>query len=146
MRALIGILFVLLSVGVVLGQAPQRPLVRIESVYPRHAARGQTTVINVAIPSRDLVESAVISPSTGVTVSGLKGTSSETEQAIGWWEITLDVAQDAAPGDRSLVLVMKAGPTAPSTISIPTHVPTSDRGTVDRVGHYRCATGDGQHK
>ena len=124
MRAIIGILFVLLSAGVVLGQAPQRPLVRIESVYPRHAARGQTTVINVAIPSRDLVQSAEISPSTGVTVSGLKGTSSETEQAIGWWEITLDVAQDAAPGDRSLVLVMKAGPTAPSTISIPTHVPT----------------------
>ena len=59
-----------------------------------------------------------------MTVSGLKGNSSETEQAIGWWEITLDVAKDAAPGDRSLVLVMQMGRTAPATISVPTHVPT----------------------
>jgi hypothetical protein len=93
-------------------------------VYPRHAARGQTTVINVAIVSKDAVQAAEISPSTGVTVSGIKGSSSETEQAIGWWEITLDVAKDAAPGDRSLVLVMRMGRTVPATISIPTHVPT----------------------
>ena len=124
MRAIVGIPLSFLLVVPVLGQGGQRALVRIESVYPRHAARGQTTVINVAIPSKDVVQSAVISPSTGVTVSGLKGTSSETEQAIGWWEITLAVATDAAPGDRSLVLVMRAGPSAPSTISIPTHVPT----------------------
>jgi hypothetical protein len=87
-------------------------------------ARGHTTVINVAIPSRDAVQAAEISPSTGMTVSGIKGSGSETEQAIGWWEITLDVAKDAAPGDRSLVLVMQKGRTAPTTISVPTHVPT----------------------
>ena len=80
----------------------QQP-VRIETVYPRHVARGQTTVINVAIVSADVVQAAEISPSTGVTVSGIKGSGSETEQDIGWWEITLDVAKDAAPGDRSLV-------------------------------------------
>jgi hypothetical protein len=97
---------------------------RIETVYPRHVARGQTTVINVAIPSRDVVQAAEISPATGVTVSGIKGTGSETEQAVGWWEITLDVAKDAAPGDRSLVLMMRMGRTAPTTIAVPTHVPT----------------------
>jgi hypothetical protein len=121
--AIVGVLVSLLSVVSVLGQGAQRPQA-IETVYPRHAARGQTTVINVAIVSKDEVQSAEISPSTGVTVSGIKGSSSETEQAIGWWEITLDVAKDAAPGDRSLVLVMRMGRTVPATISVPTHVPT----------------------
>ena len=121
--AIVGVLVSLLSVVSVLGQGAPRPQA-IETVYPRHAARGQTTVINVAIVSKDAVQAAEISPSTGVTVSGIKGSSSETEQAIGWWEITLDVAKDAAPGDRSLVLVMRMGRTVPATISVPTHVPT----------------------
>jgi len=113
-----------LSVVSVLGQGAQQPQLRVETVYPRHVARGRTTVINVAILSRDAVQAAEISPSTGVTVSSIKGSGSETEQAVGWWEITLDVAKDAAPGDRSLVLVMRTGRTAPATISVPTHVPT----------------------
>ena len=121
--AIVGVSVSLLSVASVLGQGAPRPQA-IETVYPRHAARGQTTVINVAIVSKDAVQAAEISPSTGVTVSSIKGSSSETEQAIGWWEITLDVAKDAAPGDRSLVLVMRMGRTVPATISVPTHVPT----------------------
>jgi hypothetical protein len=119
-----GVAVSFLSVVSVLGQGAQQPQARIETVYPRHVARGQTTVINVAIPSRDAVQAAEISPSTGITVSGIKGSGSETEQAIGWWEIALDVAKDAAPGDRSLVLVMRMGRSAPTTISVPTHVPT----------------------
>jgi hypothetical protein len=71
-----------------------------------------------------VVQAAEIAPSTGVTVSGIKGSSRQTEQAVGWWEITLDVAKDAAPGDRSLVLVMPMGRAAPVRISVPTHVPT----------------------
>ena len=129
--AVVGVAVSLLSVVSVLGQGAQQPQVRaqppqvrIETVYPRHVALGRTTVLNVAIPSRDLVQAAEISPSTGVTVSGLKGTGRETEQAVGWWEITLDVAKDAAPGDRSLVLVMRmGGRSAPTTISVQTHVP-----------------------
>jgi hypothetical protein len=120
----LAVLFFLLSVVAVVGQGTPQPQVRVETIYPRHVARGQTTVINVAIPSRDTVQAAEISPSTGVTVAGIKGTSSESEQAIGWWEITLNVAKDASPGDRSLVLTMKMGPAAPATISVPTHVPT----------------------
>jgi len=122
--AVVGVSFCLVCVVSVFGQGAQRPQVRIETVYPRHVARGQTTVINVAIPSRDTVQAAEISPSTGVTVTGIKGSGSESEQAIGWWEITLDVAKDVAPGDRSLILVMRMGRTAPTTISVPTHVPT----------------------
>jgi hypothetical protein len=123
--AVVGVaVFSLLSVVSVLGQGAQPPQVRIETSYPRHVARGQTTVINVAILSRDVVQAAEISPSTGVTVSGIKGSGSQNEQAVGWWEITLDVAKDAAPGDRSLVLVMQMGRSVPIPISVPTHVPT----------------------
>ena len=115
----------LLSFVSVLAQGAQPPQIRIETVYPRHVARGHTTVINVAVPSRDLVQAAeILPPAGGVTVAGLKGAGSETEQAIGWWEVTLNVATDASPGDRSLVLVMRMGRTAPTTISVPTHVPT----------------------
>ena len=123
--AVVGVhVFSFLSVVSVLGQGAQQPQVRIETSYPRHVARGQTTVINVAILSRDTVQAAEISPSTGVTVSGIKGSGSQNEQAVGWWEITLDVAKDAAPGDRSLVLVMRMSRTVPIPISVPTHVPT----------------------
>jgi len=121
--AVVGVLLSLLSVVSVLAQGPQPPQVIIETVYPGHVPRGRTTVINVAVPSRDTVKAAEISPSTGVTVSGFKGSSSESEQAIGWWEITLDVAKDAAPGDRSLILVMQMGRTTPATFSVVTHVP-----------------------
>jgi hypothetical protein len=123
--AVVVVLFALLSAASVFAQGAKPPQVIIETVYPLHIARGQTTVINVAVPSRDTVKAAQVSPATGVTVSALKGSSSETEQAIGWWEVTLDVAKDAAPGDRSLVLVlMQAGPTAPATFSISTGIPS----------------------
>ena len=120
--AVLGVPVALLSVVSVFAQGA--PQVIVETVYPRHAARGQTTVINIAVPRGQVVQAAEISPATGVKVAGIKGSAGETEQAIGWWEITLDVAKDAAPGDRSLVLVMAKGRTAPSTISVPTHVPT----------------------
>jgi hypothetical protein len=122
--AVVGVPLSVLSVVPLPGQAAQQPQVAIETVYPRHVERGRTTVVNVAVPSREAVQAAEISPAAGVTVSALKGTSSESEQAIGWWEVTLDVANDAAPGDRSLIFIMPKGRTAPTTISVPTHVPT----------------------
>lgn len=121
--AVIGISVSLLAPVSVFGQAAQRQIT-VETMYPHHAAPGRTTVVSVAVPGQDRVQTVEISPSTGVTVSGIKGAGSETEQAIGWWEITLDVAKDAAPGDRSLVLLMRMSRTAPVTISIPTHAPT----------------------
>ena len=122
--AVVGVAVSLLFSVSILGQGGQQRQVTVETMYPRHAAPGRTTVLSVAVPGQDRVQTAEISPSTGVTVSGIKGNGSETEQAIGWWEITLDVAKDAAPGDRSLVLVMLMGRTAPTTISVPTHAPT----------------------
>jgi hypothetical protein len=122
--AVIGVSVALLSVVPVFAQGAQPPQVAVETVYPRHAARGQTTVINIAVPRGQVVQGVEISPSTGVKVAGIKGSAGETEQAIGWWEITVDVAKDAAPGDRSLVLVMAKGRAAPTTISVPTHLPS----------------------
>lgn len=115
----VGIL--LMSASVLAQNAP--PPLRVETVYPRYAPRGQTTVINVAVPSPAMVQSAEISPPAGVTVSGIKGSGSGSEQNIGWWEVTLDIAPDAAAGDRSLVLVLPTNRTAPVPIAISTHAP-----------------------
>ena len=123
--AVVGVSFLLLPAVSVFGQAAAQPPIRVETLYPKHAAPGRTTIVNVAVPSPDTVVSAEISPAPGVTVSGVKGTGSGSEQNIGWWEVTLDVAKDAAPGDRSLVLAMRSGNrTTPVMISIPTHGPT----------------------
>jgi len=123
--ALLGLPIFVLSVVSAFGQDAPQPAIRIETLYPRHAAPGRTTVINVAVPSPDAVQAAEVSPSTGVTVAGIKGSGSGSEQNIGWWEIALDVAKDASPGDRSLVLVTRMGRrTAPTPITIPSHGPT----------------------
>lgn len=96
--------------------------VTIESVIPPQVPRGQSTVINVAFQGRDLiVQTAEISPSTGITVSGIKRAAES--QGVAWWEITVTVAKDAAPGHRSLVLVMPTGRTLPVAVTVPTHVP-----------------------
>ena len=121
-RSLVGVglaCLVYLGPGVSATQAQQ---VRIESVFPRQAPRGQTTIINVAVPSRDAIQAAEISPPAGVTVSGI--TRGPTFQgALTWSELTIAVAADAAPGDRTLVLQLPMGRTAPTTFTIPGHVP-----------------------
>ena len=118
--ALAGVVFFLLPVVSVLGQGAEQ--ISVETLYPRYAGAGRTTVINVAVPRSNEVQSAEISPPSGVTVAGITGKAA-SDQAIGWWEVTLDVAKDATPGDRSLVLVLRNARTAPVTISVPTHVP-----------------------
>jgi hypothetical protein len=96
--------------------------IRIEGVFPRQLPRGQATVINVAIPSRDPIQSAEISPSAGMKVSGIKA-GQNFQGALTWSELTIDVAAEAVPGQRTLVLVLPKGRTAPVTITIPSHVP-----------------------
>jgi len=122
-RALLGVAIALVANVFVLAQGAPQQQYRVEGLYPRHAPRGQTTVINVAVPSPDAVQRAELSPSTGVTVSGIKGSGSGSEQNVGWWEVTLDVANDAAAGDRSLVLLLPRGRTLPVNISVSTHAP-----------------------
>jgi hypothetical protein len=108
-----------LGPGVHFSEAQQ---IRIEGFFPRQLPLGQATIINVAVPSRDAVLAAEISPSAGVKVSGIK-LGQNIQGALTWSELTIDVANEAAPGDRALVLLMPTGRTAPVTISIPSHVP-----------------------
>ena len=109
-----------LGPGVHFSEAQQ---IRIESFFPRQLPRGQATVVSVAVPNRDAIQAAEISPSQGVKVSGIT-LGQNIQGALRWSELTIDVAKDAAPGDRALVLLMPMGRTAPVTITIPSHVPS----------------------
>jgi len=109
-----------LGPGVHPGEAQQ---IRIEGIFPRQMLRGQATLINVAVPSRDPIQGAEISPSTGVKVAGIKRGENFQGQ-LTWSELTIDVAKDAAPGERTLVIVLPMARTAPVTITIPSHVPS----------------------
>ncbi len=96
----------------------------IEIVFPNQLVRGQTNVLHLAIPSREVFQGAEVSPAAGVTVSSVANyKTAELSQNIAWWNVTIDVANDAAPGNRSLVLLMATGRTAPATLVIPNHVP-----------------------
>jgi hypothetical protein len=96
--------------------------IRIESIFPRQLPSGQTTVVTVALPSRDAITAAEISPAQGVTVSGIK-LGPNIQGALTWSELTIDVARDASAGERTLVVVLPMGRSAPAAITIPDHVP-----------------------
>jgi hypothetical protein len=105
------------------GRTPLRAQqIRIEGVFPRQLPRGQATLVNVAVPSRDTIQAAEIVPSQGVKVSSIKR-GQNFQGALTWSELTVEVAQEAEPGDRSLVLLLPMGRTTPVTIMIPSHVP-----------------------
>ena len=96
--------------------------IKIEGYFPRQLPIGQATVISVAVPSRDPIQSAEISPSQGVTVSAIRA-GAPIQGALRWSEVTIDVAKDAASGDRTLVLVLPMGRTLPVSLVIPNRVP-----------------------
>ena len=102
-----------------LSQAQQ---IRIEGIFPRQLPRGQATLVNVAIPSRDAIQSVEISPAAGVKTAAIKA-GENFQGALTWSELSIDVSPDAATGDRTLVLVLPMGRTIPVTINIPSHVP-----------------------
>ncbi len=96
----------------------------IEIALPKQLVRGQTTVVHVAIPSREVFQGAEVSPAAGVAVAGVSNAKrSELSQNVAWWDVTINVARDAAPGPRSLVLLMPTGRTTAATLVIPNHVP-----------------------
>ena len=103
-------------------EAQQTPA--IEFAFPNQLVRGQTSVIHIAIPSREMFQGAEISPAAGVTVAGVANSKrSELSQNVAWWDVTVTVARDAAPGSRSLVLLTTAGRSTPTSLMIPDHVP-----------------------
>jgi hypothetical protein len=97
---------------------------RIESAFPRHLPPGQTTVIHVAVSSRDAIQAAEISPAQGLKVSRIQQRET-TQGVLTWSELTIEAAPDAAPGTRTLVLVLPppTGRTAPLPLTVPTHAP-----------------------
>jgi hypothetical protein len=116
-----GSLVCVLCVGIAqISYAQQVPGV-IGSVYPTQLMPGQSTSVHVALGRNNAVQSIEITPSTGVTVSDMK--SRDLNQGSVWWEFTVTVAKDAAPGPRALVAVQQNGRTAPVTLLIPDHVP-----------------------
>jgi hypothetical protein len=109
-----------LGPGAHVGDA-QEPQIIIGSYYPTQLVPGQTNVLNVAMGARNPVQSIEITPSTGIMVTGTK--QRDLHQGAIWWEFTIAVAKDAAPGPRTLVAVQPTGRTAPVTLMIPNHLP-----------------------
>lgn len=113
----------LLALGAAAQPCEARQL-RIESAYPRQLPPGQTTVIHVAISSRDAIQAAEITPAQGLRVSGIQQREN-TQGTLTWSELTIEAAPDAAPGTRTLVLVLPlpTGRMAPLPLTVPTHAP-----------------------
>ena len=87
-------------------QGQQQP-VNIDNYFPKQLPRGQSAVINVAVPGRAMPASAEFSPAAGITVTGIRPAGGV--QGAAWWEITVNVANDAAPGPRTLTLALPMG-------------------------------------
>ncbi len=104
-------------------QQPQQGPISIESFYPAQLDSGGTTVLHVAVPGRDnKIQSVEVSPPAGVTVASFNlARNSQAGQT--WWDLSFTVARDAAPGNRSIVIVSSAGRSLPMTVRIPDHVP-----------------------
>jgi len=108
-------------------QPPQQPPV-IGSVFPTQLVRGETNVLHVAIPRNNPVQSLEVTPVQGITVT--KTAVRDLNQGSAWWEFTIDVAKDAAPGPRMIVLVTQNGRSNAVSINVPDHVPNISRLTV----------------
>jgi len=114
----------LVTLGASAQPSEAQPL-RIEAAYPRQLPPGQTTVIHVAISSRDAIQAAEITPAQGLKVSRIQQRES-TQGVLTWSELTIEAAPDAMPGTRTLVLVLPppTGRTTPLPLTVPTHAPS----------------------
>jgi hypothetical protein len=123
MRISVG-MFALVILGAVApaASARQLPALRVENFYPHQAPPGQTTLLTFVVTSRQAVQRAEITPSDGITVVDVRGRGG-VQGNTAWAEVQLQVARDAAPGPRTLVLELATGRTAPVTITIPDHAP-----------------------
>ena len=124
-RSSVGIAAVCLASLGAGAQPSDAQTLRIESAFPRQLPPGQTTVIHIAISSRDMIQAAEISPAQGLKVSRIQQRET-TQGVLTWSELTIEAAADAAPGTRTLVLVLPppAGRTAPLPLTVPTHAPS----------------------
>jgi hypothetical protein len=93
----------------------------IEGFFPTQLAAGQSNVLHLGVPGRGEVTGVEISPSAGITVKDIK--KGDVREGSLFWDVTIDVASDAMPGNRTIVAVSPAGRTAPRPIAVYGHVP-----------------------
>jgi hypothetical protein len=113
-------LVVLISVGFASRSDAQGPPV-IEGMFPSQLVPGQTTVVHMGVNGRQEVAAVEVLPAAGVTVKSIA--RSDLRQGQGWWDVTLEVARDAAPGSRTIVATGPMLRTAPRPLTIPARVP-----------------------
>jgi len=93
----------------------------IEGFFPTQLTAGRTNVLHLGIPGRGDVTGVEISPAAGITVKDI--TRGDVREGSLFWDVTIDVAGDAMPGNRTIVAVNQNGRTAPRPITIYSHVP-----------------------
>jgi len=94
----------------------------IEGFFPTQLVAGQTNVLHLGIPGRGDVKSVDVMPSAGITVKDIK--RGDIREGSLFWDVTIDVAPDAAPGNRTIAAVNPMGRTAPRPITVYAKVPT----------------------
>jgi hypothetical protein len=93
----------------------------IEGFFPTQLAAGQSNVLHLGIPGRGEVSGVEINPAAGITVKDIK--RGDIREGSLFWDVTIDVASDAVPGNRTIVAVNPNGRTAPRPITVYAHVP-----------------------
>ena len=93
----------------------------IEGFFPTQLAAGQANVLHLGIPGRGDVTGVEINPAAGITVKDI--TRGDVREGSLFWDVTVDVASDAMPGNRTIVAVNQNGRTAPRPIAVYSHVP-----------------------
>jgi hypothetical protein len=93
----------------------------IEGFFPTQLAAGQANVLHLGIPGRGEVTGVEINPPAGITVKDIK--RGDIREGSLFWDVTVDVAADAMPGNRTIVAVSQNGRTAPRPIAVYGHVP-----------------------
>jgi len=93
----------------------------IEGFFPTQLAAGQGNVLHLGIPGRGEVTAVEINPAAGITVKDIK--RGDVREGSLFWDVTIDVASDAAPGNRTIVAVNPNGRTAPRPITVYAKVP-----------------------
>jgi len=94
----------------------------IEGYFPTQLVAGQTNVLHLGIPGRNDITAVEFEPAAGITVKDIK--KGDVMEGSLFWTVTVDVAADAAPGNRTIVAVNPMGRTRPRPITLYAHAPT----------------------
>ena len=96
--------------------------VSIETVEPAQLTRGAVTAVVVQGIGLEKIDAVEVTPSDGITVAEITPAVSPKRKQQRW-TIRLQVAPEAALGDRSMVIATPLGRSSPVKLFIPSHVP-----------------------